>query len=119
MTPPENPGLDDLRHLTGLLGHLVLVLALPLAFLGATAFANEYRAMGEGDFLDCDGPSHVFMFAVPAFFIYGMGFVVNGFKFRVHRHLVVAIICAAIAVALAVNLADAIVEQARIPADCG
>ncbi|TKT76334.1 hypothetical protein [Aquamicrobium sp. LC103] len=100
------------RNWLSWLGYLVLVAALPLAALGATLDANEYRAMGI-EAVDCDGPLSVLIFAVPAFLIYGAGMAANARHTRSRGAAVVAVVCGLVCVALAVNIASAISEGAH------
>ena len=104
--PIERPSL-----VLRILGWAVLLLGLPVALIGALAPPNEYEAIFGIDALDCDGPFGVYLFAVPALFIYGVASVINGLRWRRPKNLAVAIVGILICGSLSVNLARAVAED--------
>jgi len=101
-----------------LLGWSVLLLGLPIALLGAILPPNEYAKTLGIDALDCDGPSKVYIFAVPALLLYGAAFVVYGRGLRRRADLIVALLCIVVCAALAVNLIRARAEDQRQELAC-
>lgn len=95
--------------------YLALLLAMPLAALAVILPVNVYRAQGIAA-LDCDGPSQVLIFAVPAILIYGAGALL---LYRTGRrfHRLVALLCLIIALATVPNIAEAVHELYRNAAD--
>jgi hypothetical protein len=75
---------------------------------GFSPMPNSYKAQGI-DAIDCDGPLQVMIFAIPAFLVYGAGTLTNGSA----RRLLPAMLCAAICVPLAINIATALIENRR------
>ena len=108
MDSPDDPS----SRLASRLGWALLLVGLPLAAFGAFLPANEYRSTLGIDALDCDGPWTVYLLAVPALLLYGTGLAVNLRRWRLPLNLAAALLCLAICVALAVNLARAVAEQA-------
>ena len=99
------------------LGWAALLLGLPLALMGAITPPNEYRAALGIDALDCDGPFGVYLFAVPALLIYGVGLVINAQAWRRRTNLLLALVCVVLCLALAINLTRAgIVDHAQAAA---
>lgn len=84
---------------------VLLVAALPLAFLGLVSRANEYRSWGGGG-VDCDGPS-LLVFAWPAAVVYALGALVFIRRcirrFRVGPALA-AVLCLLLVAGLAANI---------------
>lgn len=72
-------------------------------------FPNEYKAMGFGG-VDCDGPEHVFMFAYPAFAIYGTAAIINLLKAK-RLNFIVAALCLLVCIAITPNFVAALTEQ--------
>ena len=103
------------------MGWAALVIGLPIAFLAVLFPPNEYQATLAINALDCNGPSKIYLFAVPALLIYGVGFVVNGWRWRRRKLLngIVALLCLAICAAVVVNVARAVKEESRQAASCG
>ena len=101
-----------------LFGWATLLLALPIAALGAYLPPNEYAVTLGIDALDCDGPLKVYIFAVPAFALYAAALVIHGRRWRRSAYLIVALVCLVICVALAANLARAVAEDQRQSAAC-
>lgn len=112
-------GAIQARPGLALFGYAVLALGLPLALIAASLPANEYQDALGIDALDCDGPTAVFMFAVPALLIFGTGLVVSGMAWRKRWRLVLALACALICAALIANLARAIIKDREQAAACG
>jgi len=102
------------------LGWAALLLALPLALVGALLLPNEYEATLGIRALDCDGPLGVYLFAVPALVIYGAGLVINGLRWQRRINLILALACFLICVAVLANVSRAVAldrEQAMACAD--
>lgn len=121
MEPDGDPqkGAIQARRGLALFGYAVLALGLPLALIAASLPANEYRDALGIDALDCDGPAAIFIFAIPAFLVFGSGLVVNGMAWRRRWRLVLALACALICVALIANLTRAIIEDREQATACG
>jgi hypothetical protein len=100
------------------LGWTLLLVALPVAFMGIFHAPNEYRQTLGIDALDCDGPLHTYMFAVPALAIYAAGLALNGMSWRRRTNLAVALLCLMVCTALVVNTARAVVEQRHQAEGC-
>lgn len=101
-----------------MIGWAALLVTLPIAVLGAYLPPNEYAATLGIDALDCDGPFKVYMFAVPAFALYATALVIHGRRWRRPGYLIVALLCFAICVALAANIARAMAVDQRQAAAC-
>ncbi|AMS39203.1 hypothetical protein AA2016_0262 [Aminobacter aminovorans] len=102
-------GQNQPHRLIAILGHVGLVVALPIALFGLMP-ANEYTAWG-GAGIDCDGPGPVLLFSTLGLAIYGAGAVLNGRHFRKPLRLLVAGTCMLVCLALMANIADAVREQ--------
>ena len=109
---------DTPRRSIRALGWAALLLALPLALLGALLPPNEYEASLGIRALDCDGPFSVYLFAGPALLIYGTGAVVNGLRRQRRIDVIVASVCLLICAALLVNLTRAVAHQREQAAAC-
>lgn len=96
------------RPIGAWLGYLLLIALLPVAAMALLADANSYRAQGI-DAIDCDGPMSVLIFAVPAMLAYGAGAIVNGLG----RRFIVAALCVAICIPLALNIVTALGESRK------
>ena len=92
------------------IGYAALILALPIVLFTAAMLPNEYTAMGLGG-VDCDGPDHVFIFAYPAFAIYGIAAIVNLAAARKRRNLIVAGLCLLVCVVITPNFVAALDAQ--------
>lgn len=92
----------------------VLVLFLPVAFLGLVIQPNEYASWG-GSGVDCDGPALV-AFAVPAAVVYGLGGLLL-LRRTVRRRSwgagIAALACAALVAGLVANTRAANREAAQ------
>jgi hypothetical protein len=115
---PSDASSNPVRSVLWAINWLLLVLGLPLALFAAAHPPNEYMATMGIVALDCQGPLETYMFAGPAALLYGAGLISNGLKWRRPMNLVVALLCAAICVAIAVNVSRAFIEQQRQHADC-
>jgi hypothetical protein len=73
--------LGGSRRITwrGILFWGVLVLCLPLAFVGLFAAPNEYASWG-GSGVDCDGPAGIVLAAWPSLIVYGLAALVLGLR---------------------------------------
>jgi hypothetical protein len=90
----------------------VLLLGLPLAFLGLVVPANKYESWG-GSGVDCDGPA-LLMFAIPAAVVYALGalvFIRRAVRRRWTGDVLMAVACIALVVALVNNIGNARREQ--------
>jgi hypothetical protein len=101
-----------------LFGWAALLLGLPIAVLGAYLPPNEYAVTLDIDALDCDGPSKVYIFALPAFALYSAALVIHGRRWRRPAYLIIALVCFAICVAVAANIARAVAVDQRQAAAC-
>jgi hypothetical protein len=93
----------------------VLILFLPLAFLGVVVPANEYASWGGGG-VDCDGPAGIWFSAVPAMIVYGLAalvFIHRAFRRRSWGAGMGALACLLLVLALANNLGNAYREAAQ------
>lgn len=106
------------RHGLKLLGWSVLLLGLPLALMAAASPPNTYQAMLGIDALDCDGPSAIYLFAIPAMLLYGAGFIVNALRWRRRFNFVVALVCALVCCAIMTNAAHAMFANSEQEAAC-
>lgn len=106
--PVSPPPPAFTRPIAVWLGYLLLIALLPVAALALLADANSYRAQGI-DAIDCDGPMGVLIFAVPAILAYGAGAIVNGLG----RRFIVAALCVAICIPLALNIVAALNENRK------
>ena len=86
--------------------------ALPVLLLGALVPANRYEADGFAG-VDCVGPFHVLLFAVPALLLYGTAAIANSLRHHGPMQPLVALGCTLACAALAVNAADAIAHLRR------
>lgn len=98
------------------LGFSVLLLALPLALFAIAIPPNEYRAQGI-DALDCDGPISVYLFAIPALLVYGIGAAANARRYRNRLNLSVSVICVVLSLLMAASIGRAYEEQALMARD--
>lgn len=115
----ERNGSESLRSRrtwVSWLGFGALLLALPLALFAMAVPPNEYKAQGI-DALDCDGPIGVYLFAIPALLIYGVGAVINGRRYRNRLNLSVSAICVVLCLLMAASIGGAYQEQARMARD--
>lgn len=111
---------NRVRRPWAVLGYAVLVLALPIAFLGLMP-ANEYKAWGGGG-IDCDGPGPVLFFGIAAIAVYLTGALLNGRHFRKPARLLISAACVLVCLALVPNVVDAFREQRLndlAPETCG
>ncbi|MBX5147017.1 hypothetical protein [Rhizobium lentis] len=92
-------------------GYLVLLVALPLAAFAVLLPANVYRAQGIAA-PDCDGPSSVLIFALPAVLTYGLGALL-GYRTGRRFHRLVSLLCLIVALATVPNIAEAVQELYR------
>jgi hypothetical protein len=93
----------------------VLILSLPLAFLGVVGMANEYASWGGGG-VDCDGPAAIWFSALPAVVVYGLAalvFIRRAFRRRGWGAGVGALACLLLVLALANNLGNAYREASQ------
>lgn len=114
----QSTTFDPPRRWLRLLGWAVLLLGLPLAFLGALMPANEYQATFGIQALDCDGPFKIYIFIVPALLIYGAGLIVNGWRWRSRTSLIVALLCFAICIGLVAQVTEAVAVSHKHQAAC-
>lgn len=106
------------RRLLKWVGWAVLVLALPVALMGALMPANQYQTALGVDALDCDGPMSVYLFALPALLVYGAGLVINALAWRKRVNMLVALVCAILCGVVAVNLTRTVVLDRQQAAEC-
>lgn len=93
----------------------LLILGLPIALMAIITPANEYTAQGL-DAIDCDSALTVFIFAIPAYLIYGLCFS-QFFKKQQKEpsrfYMALTALCFIIIVALMPNIVAAVNEQSR------
>jgi len=90
---------------------IVLVLFLPVAFLGLVTHANEYKSWGGGG-VDCDGP-FLLVLAEPAAIVYAILAVIFIRRALVRRSWmsgVAVVFCAALVAGLLGNIREARAE---------
>ena len=95
------------RFFQGRAGLVVLLCAFPAVLLGALVPANRYVAQGFAG-VDCEGPMHVLVFAVPVLLLYGFGAIANASRRGRSPRPLVVLGCALACAAVAVNAADAV-----------
>jgi hypothetical protein len=92
----------------------VLILFLPLAFMGVVALPNERTSWGGGG-VDCDGPAAIVMAAWPSAIVYGVAALVftrRALRRRSWGGGVGALLCLLLVAALARNIVAANREAA-------
>jgi hypothetical protein len=102
---------DPPRRGLKLLGWSLLLLGVPVAFLGVRTPPNEYKATLGVDALDCDGPFAVYLAAFPALILYGTALIIHGLRWRKRTNLVVAVVCFALCIGLVANVGRAVAED--------
>lgn len=93
----------------------VLILFLPLAFVGLVALPNEYESWG-GSGVDCDGPAAIALAAWPSVIVYGIAalvFIRRAFRRRSWTSGAAVVACALLLVGLAKNIRAADREAAE------
>jgi len=80
---------------------------------------NEYAAQGFEGPVDCDGPLHVMIFAIPSYLVYGLSliiFTILTFKSKSLKwsYLSVVIFCCLLVIAITPNVIAAFQEHNRI-----
>lgn len=99
--------------------HIVFGIAMvafaPVALLALFSSPNEYRATGLGldGAVDCDGPLHVLLLAVPSFCVYAAGFIVfakSPDRTRSRARWATAIACALVCLMLGLSIGFALHE---------
>lgn len=99
----------------GILFWGVLVLFLPLAFVGLVALPNEYESWGGGG-VDCDGPAAIMLAAWPTAIVYGLAglvFILRAFRRRSWGAGVGALLCVLLVFGLTNNIRAAAREAAE------
>ena len=95
---------------------VILVLCLPIALMAIITPANEYLAQGI-DAVDCDGPLSVFIFAIPAYFLYGLGFlffIIGYARNSLQTYLALTLLCGLVVLAITPNTIVAFNEQDKL-----
>lgn len=124
--PPANdaaPPLPRSSRWRAALPWMAFVLFLPVAFLGLMVPVNEYRGWG-GSGVDCDGPTVVLMFAVPAAIAYvflGLLFTGRAWVLRNAASGIAMILCALLLAGLwpRIREAQAALEDRDYLQTCG
>ncbi len=96
---------------------IIMVAALPVAFLAVVLLPNEYLAAGIDGVADCDGPLGVMMFAVPSYIMYGIGVVRLGVQAVLQRNLcsaMTALLCIVVLVLISPNAGKAYREHSSL-----
>ena len=106
------------RRTASLLGRVLLLIGLPMAFLAATHAPNEYQATLGLDALDCDGPLQTYLLCAPVLVLYSAGFVLNTFGWRKRANLIVAILCLGICAVVTANVLAAAAQGHRQAEAC-
>jgi hypothetical protein len=94
----------------------LLVLCLPIALMAIITPANEYLAQGI-DAIDCDGPISVFIFSIPSYLLYGIGFIFFAIRYSrnsLHSYLVITLLCGLVVLAITPNIIAAFNQQNKL-----
>lgn len=92
---------------------VLLILSLPLAFMSVLLSSNEYVTQGITA-VDCDGPIGVMIFAIPTYFIYGIGGIIYAKRYLKDKkmfNVMIVVFCIFIMVAITPNILKAVKQQ--------